>query len=144
MVQTGTVPSHVETPLKEDVFPSDPQEGCGLEKLCGYYAGDYGLKTPVVRFRKVYGPQGSRNGVREKAPAAICRHPTLWPDGGQIDVWSAGQQTGLFMYIDDRVKGISSIKRSGYVPPTNLGMDVLVTVDEPRIPRVSGSIRGTS
>jgi GDP-D-mannose 3', 5'-epimerase len=123
-------------PLREeDAFPAQPEEGYGLEKLyaeklCQYYSEDYGLPTRVVRFHNVYGPLGTYDGGREKAPAAMCRKIALAQDGGAIEVWGDGKQTRSFMYIDDCVEGIHRIMRSDYPAPLNLGTDELVSVDE--------------
>ncbi len=87
------------TPLREeDAHPYDPDEGYGweklfTEKLCQYYAVDHGLETRVARFHNVYGPLGTYDGGREKAPAAICRKVALTPDGGEIEIWGDGEQT---------------------------------------------------
>ncbi|SRR6266699_3031266 len=122
-------------PLKEeDAFPADPEEGYGLEKLfteklCQYVTEDYGMATRVVRFHNVYGPLGTYDGGREKAPAAICRKVTGCQPEDEIEVWGDGQQTRSFMYIDDCVEGIYRIMRSGYPLPLNLGTDELVTID---------------
>jgi nucleoside-diphosphate-sugar epimerase len=124
------------TPLKEsDAWPAEPEPGYGLEKLfmeelCRYYYQDFGFETRIVRFHNVYGPLGTFEGGREKAPAAICRKVALAPDGGEIEVWGDGKQTRSFMYIDDCVEGIYRIMRSDYHEPLNLGTDRLVTIDE--------------
>ena len=123
-------------PLKEEeAYPADPEEGYGweklyTEKLCEYYTHDYGLETRVARFHNVYGPLGTYDGGREKAPAAICRKLGLAQDGDEIEVWGDGQQTRSFMYIDDCVEGIYRITQSETPEPLNLGLDVMVTVDE--------------
>jgi len=124
------------TPLREeDAYPADPEEGYGweklfMEKLCQYYLEDYGLETRAVRFHNVYGPLGTYEGGKEKAPAAICRKVALAHDGGEIEVWGDGQQTRSFMYVDDCVEGIHRIMRSDYPHPLNLGTDEMVTVNE--------------
>ena len=124
------------TPLKEDdAYPAQPEEGYGWEKLftenlCRYYLQDYGMETRVARFHNVYGPLGTYEGGREKAPAAICRKVALAQDGGQIEIWGDGLQTRSFMYVDDCVEGIHRIMRSDVSDPLNLGTDVMVTVDE--------------
>jgi nucleoside-diphosphate-sugar epimerase len=134
-------PQHLQkspdvVPLREeDAFPADPEEGYGLEKLfmeklCQYFAEDYGLETRVVRFHNVYGPLGTYDGGREKAPAAISRKVAAAPQGSHIDIWGDGQQTRSFMYIDDCVEGIFRIMQSDYRAPLNLGTDELVSVDE--------------
>jgi len=123
-------------PLSEDdAWPADPEEGYGLEKLfmekmCQYYAEDYGLETRVVRFHNVYGPLGTYDGGKEKAPAAISRKVASLPNGGTIDVWGDGEQTRSFMYVGDCVEGIYRLMRSDYGHPLNLGSDELVTVNE--------------
>lgn len=124
------------TPLKEeDAFPAQPEEGYGLEKLyteklCQYFTEDYGMETRVVRFHNVYGPLGTYDGGREKAPAAIARKVALAPDGGEIEIWGDGKQTRSFMYIDDCVEGLLRLMASKHREPLNLGTDELVTIDE--------------
>ena len=124
------------TPLREDdAFPADPEEGYGLEKLymekmCQYFSEDWGFATRTVRFHNVYGPLGTYDGGREKAPAAICRKVALAADGSSIEIWGDGQQTRSFMHVDDCVEGIFRIMRSDYDRPLNLGTDELVSVDQ--------------
>ena len=124
------------TPLKEsDAYPADPEEGYGweklyMEKMCQYYTEDYGIKTRVARFHNVYGPLGTYDGGKEKAPAAICRKVALANDGDEIEIWGDGQQTRSFMYIDDCLQGIYEITNSNESKPLNLGMDQMITVDE--------------
>jgi GDP-D-mannose 3',5'-epimerase len=124
------------TPLKEeDAFPADPEEGYGweklyVEKLCHYYSEDKGLRTRIARFHNVYGPLGTYQGGREKAPAAICRKVALARSGDEIEIWGDGEQTRSFMYVDDCVEGIYRLTGSDYEGPVNLGTDVMVTVNE--------------
>lgn len=124
------------SPLKEeDAYPAEPEEGYGTEKLfmeslCQYYLEDYGFETRVVRFHNVYGPLGTYDGGKEKAPAAICRKVALAADEDEIEVWGDGEQTRSFMYIDDCVEGIYRIMRSDYPHPLNLGTDELVTINQ--------------
>jgi GDP-D-mannose 3', 5'-epimerase len=124
------------SPLKEeDAYPAEPEEGYGWEKLyseklCQYYAEEGKLQTRVARFHNVYGPVGTFEGGREKAPAAICRKVALADDGGEIEVWGDGQQTRSFMYVDDCVEGIYRIAQSDHSHPLNLGTDRLVSIDE--------------
>ena len=119
---------------EEDAWPAAPEEGYGLEKLymekiCQYIREDHGFATRVVRFHNVYGPLGTYDGGREKAPAAICRKLARAADGDAIDVWGDGQQTRSFMHVDDCVEGIFRIMRSDHSEPLNLGTDEMVTVD---------------
>jgi GDP-D-mannose 3', 5'-epimerase len=123
-------------PLREeDAFPAEPEEGYGLEKLymeklCQYFTEDWSFATRVVRFHNVYGPLGTYDGGREKAPAAICRKIAALSSGGELEIWGDGKQTRSFMYIDDCVEGIYRIMRSDYSGPLNLGTDELVNIDE--------------
>ena len=120
---------------EEDAYPADPEEGYGTEKLfmeslCQYYHEDYGFATRVVRFHNVYGPLGTYEGGKEKAPAAICRKVALAADGEEIEVWGDGKQTRSFMHVGDCVEGIYRIMRSDYPRPLNLGTDELVSVNQ--------------
>jgi len=123
-------------PLREeDAWPAEPEEGYGLEKLymeklCQYYREELGLETRVARFHNVYGPLGTYDGGREKAPAAICRKVALAQDGGEVEIWGDGEQTRSFMYIDDCVEGIYRIMHSDYPHPLNLGSEELVTINQ--------------
>src|ERR1700680_4273388 len=123
-------------PLKEeDAFPAEPEPGYGWEKLyaeelCRYYWQDYKFETRIVRFHNVYGPLGTYDGGKEKAPAAISRKVALAPNGSEIEVWGDGQQTRSFMYVDDCVEGLIRIMASDYRNALNLGTDELVTIDQ--------------
>jgi GDP-D-mannose 3', 5'-epimerase len=119
---------------EEDAHPADPEPGYGWEKLfsekmCGYYWKDYKFETRIVRFHNVYGPLGTYEGGKEKAPAAISRKVALAHDGGEIEVWGDGQQTRSFMYVDDCVEGLRRLMASDHREPLNLGTDELITVD---------------
>lgn len=124
------------TPLREeDAFPAEPEPGYGWEKLyaeelCRYYWHDFKFETRIVRFHNVYGPLGTYDGGKEKAPAAISRKVSLAEDGGEIEVWGDGEQTRSFMYIDDCVEGLVRIMASDYRDALNLGTDELVTINE--------------
>ncbi len=123
------------TPLREeDAFPADPEPGYGWEKLytemlCRYFREDYGLDTRIVRFHNVYGPLGTYEGGREKAPAAVCRKVALAEDRGVIEVWGDGEQTRSFMYVDDCVEGLLRLMASNFHEPLNLGTDRLITIN---------------
>ncbi len=124
------------TPLREeDAFPADPEPGYGWEKLyaeqlCRYYRNDHGLETRIVRFHNVYGPLGTYDGGKEKAPAAICRKVALANDPGEIEIWGDGDQTRSFMYVDDCVEGLVRLMACDYRDPLNLGTDELVTINQ--------------
>jgi nucleoside-diphosphate-sugar epimerase len=125
-------------PLKEDdAYPAMPEDGYGWEKLfsermCRHFREDYGLKTRVARYHNVYGPHGTYEGGREKAPAAICRKIIEAELGGasEIEVWGDGEQTRSFMYIDDCVYGTRQLLASDVLDPINIGSDELVTINQ--------------
>ncbi len=124
----------VEPLREEDAYPAEPEEGYGWEKLfsekmCQYFAEEGKLETRIARFHNVYGPLGTFEGGREKAPAAICRKVALAEDGDEIEVWGDGRQTRSFLYIDDCVDGIYRLTQSSYREPLNLGSDELISVD---------------
>ena len=129
--------SEAGIPLKEeDAYPAMPEDGYGWEKLfsermCRHFSEDFGLVTRVARFHNVYGPYGTWDGGREKAPAAICRkiiHAKATRDH-EIVVWGDGKQTRSFMYIDDCLEGIDKIMQSNIDEPINLGSDELTTIN---------------
>ncbi len=126
------------TPLKEsDVYPAQPQDAYGWEKLiterlCMHYREDYGIETRVVRFHNIFGPLGSWDGGREKAPAAMCRKVAVAKLTGNpvIEIWGDGEQTRSFCYIDDCLNGIDRLMRSDFHDPLNLGQDRMVTINQ--------------
>jgi nucleoside-diphosphate-sugar epimerase len=125
------------TALKEsDAYPAMAEDGYGWEKLftermCRHFTEDYGMETRVARFHNVYGPYGTWDGGREKAPAAICRKVIAAKDAGtsEIEIWGDGEQTRSFMYIDDCVKGIDMLTHSDVCEPINLGSSELVSIN---------------
>jgi GDP-D-mannose 3', 5'-epimerase len=126
------------TALKEeDAYPAMPEDGYGWEKLfserlCRHFREDFGLTTRVARYHNVYGPHGTYDGGREKAPAAICRKVIEAQLSGrhEIEIWGDGSQTRSFMYIDDCLAGTQAIMRSGIEEPINLGSSQLVTINQ--------------
>jgi nucleoside-diphosphate-sugar epimerase len=124
------------TPLREeDAYPAQPQDAYGweklvTEKLCEYYAHDYGMETRIVRFHNIYGPNGTYDGGREKAPAALSRKVALVDDGGEIEIWGDGEQTRSFCHVDDCVEGIYRLMHSDHREPLNLGTDRMVTINQ--------------
>src|SRR5690348_13367312 len=126
------------TPLREeDAYPAMPEDGYGWEKLfsermCRHFTEDFGLVTRVARYHNVYGPHGTYDGGREKAPAALCRKAIEAKLSGrhEIEIWGDGQQTRSFMYIDDCLKGTSMIMESDIAEPINLGSSELVTINQ--------------
>ena len=125
-------------PLKEeDAYPALPEDGYGWEKLfsermCRHFEEDFGLQCRVARFHNVYGPHGTWDGGREKAPAAICRKVLEAKISGnhEIEIWGDGHQTRSFMYIDDCVRGVKAIFESDIHEPINLGSNELVTINQ--------------
>jgi GDP-D-mannose 3', 5'-epimerase len=125
-------------PLKEeDAYPALPEDGYGWEKLfsermCRHFEEDFGLQCRVARFHNVYGPLGTWDGGREKAPAAICRKVLEAKMSGshEIEIWGDGHQTRSFMYIDDCVQGVKAIFESDIHEPINLGSSELVTINQ--------------
>jgi len=130
--------SPLVTALKEeDAYPAMPEDGYGWEKLfsermCRHFREDFGLTTRVARYHNVYGPFGTYEGGREKAPAAICRKVIEAGLSGrhEIDIWGDGNQTRSFMYIDDCLAGTQAIMDSEVTEPINLGSSRLVTINE--------------
>jgi GDP-D-mannose 3',5'-epimerase len=126
------------TALKEsDAYPAMPEDGYGWEKLfsermCRHFREDYFIPTRVARFHNVYGPWGTYEGGREKAPAAICRKVIQAKLSGkhEIEIWGDGEQTRSFMYIDDCLHGIQLITNSDNVEPVNLGSSELVSINQ--------------
>jgi GDP-D-mannose 3', 5'-epimerase len=122
---------------EEDAYPAMPEDGYGWEKLfsermCRHFREDYGLHTRVARYHNVYGPNGTWDGGREKAPAAICRKVihAIATGRHEIEIWGDGMQTRSFQYIDDCVKGTRAILDSDILDPINLGSSELVTINE--------------
>jgi GDP-D-mannose 3',5'-epimerase len=123
--------------VEADAYPAMPEDGYGWEKLfsermCRHFREDYGMFTRVARFHNVYGPHGTWDGGREKAPAAICRKVIQAKLSGkhEIEIWGSGNQTRSFMYIDDCVKGVRSIMDSQILEPINLGSAEMVSVNQ--------------
>ena len=126
------------TPLREeDAYPAQPQDAYGWEKLiterlCMHYREDYGLETRIVRFHNIFGPLGTWNGDREKAPAAFCRQVAMAKLMGnpEIEIWGDGEQTRSFCYIEDCVVGLLKLMRSDYSAPLNFSQDRMVTINQ--------------
>jgi GDP-D-mannose 3',5'-epimerase len=122
---------------EEDAYPALPEDGYGWEKLfsermCRHFEEDYGLVSRVARYHNVYGPLGTYDGGREKAPAAMCRKVIEAKLSGrhEIEIWGTGHQTRSFMYIDDCTKGSLAILESDILEPINLGSSELVTINQ--------------
>lgn len=138
-VYAGYKQKETENPgLKEaDAYPADPEDGYGWEKLfsermCRHFREDFGLQTRFARYHNVYGPFGTFDGGREKAPAAICRKVIAAKLSGdkEIEIWGDGHQTRSFMYIDDCVQGTQAIMKSDIIEPLNLGSSEMVSINQ--------------
>ena len=124
--------------LKEtDAYPADPEDGYGWEKLfsermCRHFTEDFGIQTHVARYHNVYGPMGTYDGGREKAPAALCRKiiEAKINKKKSINIWGDGNQTRSFMYIDDCIEGTQKIVNSSIVDPINLGSEEQVSINQ--------------
>jgi len=129
----------VESPgLKEsDAYPADPEDGYGWEKLfsermCRHFGEDFGLRVRIARFHNVYGPLGTFEGGREKAPAAICRKvaEAVIRGSDEIQIWGDGEQTRSFTYINDTILGVQKLMDSSYSSPINLGSSQMVSINQ--------------
>jgi GDP-D-mannose 3',5'-epimerase len=126
------------TALKEeDAYPALPEDGYGWEKLfsermCRHFREDFGITTRVARYHNVYGPHGTYEGGREKAPAAVCRKVISAKLSGkhEIEIWGDGKQTRSFMYIDDCLKGTQMLTASDVIEPLNIGSSELVSINQ--------------
>lgn len=124
--------------LKEaDAYPAMPEDGYGWEKLfsermCRHFREDFGLQTRVARYHNVYGPHGTWDGGREKAPAAVCRKVAQAKLSGrhEIDIWGTGEQTRSFMYITDCVYGTQLFTNGDCLEPLNLGSAEMVSINQ--------------
>ena len=124
--------------LKEDdAYPADPEDGYGWEKLfsermCRHFMEDYGIQVRIARYHNIYGPYGTFDGGREKAPAALCRKIINAKKNNQnkIEVWGDGKQTRSFLYIDDCLDGTLRLFESDYSEPLNIGSDEQVSINQ--------------
>ena len=120
-----------------DAYPALPEDGYGWEKLfsermCRHFREDFGIQTRAARYHNVYGPNGTYDGGREKAPAAVCRKIIAAKLSGkhQIEIWGEGNQTRSFMYIDDCLKGTQMLLKSDFVEPINIGSSEMVSINQ--------------
>ena len=119
---------------EESAYPAAPDSEYGWEKLfseriyLAYYRNN-GLKVRIARFHNIFGPEGSWNNGREKAPAAICRKVAESPDNGQIEIWGDGEQTRSFLYIDECLDGMRKLMDSDFIGPVNIGSEEIITIN---------------
>jgi nucleoside-diphosphate-sugar epimerase len=119
---------------EDSVYPADPDSDYGWEKLFSerlYLAfhRNFGMEVRIARYHNIFGPEGSWNDGREKAPAAMCRKVAMAEDGGEIEIWGDGKQTRSFLYIDECLEGTIRLTRSDWTGPVNIGSDEMVTID---------------
>ncbi len=127
----------IEALKESDAYPAMAEDGYGWEKLfsermCRHFREDFGLTTRIARYHNVYGPYGTWDGGREKAPSAISRKVAMAVISGlrQIEIWGDGKQTRSFMYIDDCLQGTQRLMHSDYVEPLNIGSDEMVSINQ--------------
>jgi len=122
---------------EDTAYPAAPDSEYGWEKLFSErvflaYARNYGLDVRIARFHNIFGPEGTWNGGREKAPAALCRKVASCPDGGEIEIWGAGTQTRSFLHVHECVEGVLRLMRheSGWQGPVNIGSDEMININD--------------
>ena len=127
----------VESLKETDAYPADPEDGYGWEKLfsermCRHFMEDFGIQVRVARYHNIYGPYGTYDGGREKAPAALCRKiiQSQINKESKIEVWGDGKQTRTFLYIDDCIEGTLRLFESEYSNPINIGSDEQVSINQ--------------
>ena len=123
----------VEDCKEEKAYPANPDSEYGWEKLFSErlymtFNRNYGLEVRIARLHNIFGPEGSWNDGKEKAPAAMCRK--VADSNGPVEVWGDGKQTRSFLYIDECIKGISKLMDSNFIGPVNIGSDEMVTINE--------------
>lgn len=121
--------------VEDSAYPANPDSDYGWEKLFSehlYFAynRNHGMQCRVARYHNIFGPEGSWNDGREKAPAAMCRKIAMAPDGGEIEIWGDGNQTRSFLYVDECLEGTCRLTRSDWEGPVNIGSDEMVTINE--------------
>jgi nucleoside-diphosphate-sugar epimerase len=127
-------PSNPEC-AEDSAYPADPDSEYGWEKLFSErlylaFARNKGMETRIARYHNIFGPEGSWNDGREKAPAALCRKVAMAADGGEIEIWGDGKQTRSFLHVDECVEGTLRLMRSDFREPVNVGSDERVSIDE--------------
>ena len=120
---------------EDSAYPADPDSEYGWEKLFSErlylsYGRNYGMQCRVARYHNIFGPEGTWNGGREKAPAAICRKVAQGSDGDSIDIWGDGKQTRSFLYVDECIEGTLRLMRSDFLGPVNIGSEEMVSINE--------------
>lgn len=120
---------------EDSAYPANPDSEYGWEKLFSErlylaYNRNYGMQNRVARFHNIFGPEGTWDGGKEKAPAALCRKVARCPDGADIEVWGDGKQTRSFLYIDECIEGVLRLTRSDFEGPVNIGSDEMISIND--------------
>jgi nucleoside-diphosphate-sugar epimerase len=120
---------------EDSVYPANPDSDYGWEKLFSErlylaYHRNHGMDVRIARYHNIFGPEGTWQGGREKAPAAICRKVAEAEDGGKIEIWGDGEQTRSFLYVDECLEGTTRLLRSDFTGPVNIGSEEMVTINQ--------------
>ncbi len=120
---------------EDSAYPAAPDSEYGWEKLFSErlysaFSRNYGLDVRVARFHNIFGPEGTWDGGREKAPAALCRKIANAPEGGSVEIWGDGEQIRSFLYIDECVEAVRRLMRSEFQGPVNIGSEEMITINE--------------
>jgi GDP-D-mannose 3',5'-epimerase len=120
---------------EDSAYPAFPDSDYGWEKLFSErlylaFQKNHGMEVRIARYHNIFGPLGTWQGGREKAPAAICRKVAMAPDGGEIEIWGDGKQTRSFLYIDECLAGTITLMRSNFSGPVNIGSEEMVTINQ--------------
>jgi GDP-D-mannose 3', 5'-epimerase len=120
---------------EDSAYPAAPDSEYGWEKLFSErlylaYNRNYGMRNRVARYHNIFGPEGTWQGGKEKAPAAVCRKIALAAEGGEIEIWGDGKQTRSFLYIDECLEGTTRLLRSDFEGPVNIGSNEMVTINQ--------------
>jgi nucleoside-diphosphate-sugar epimerase len=119
---------------EDSAYPANPDSEYGWEKLFSErlflaYNRNYGMEARVARYHNIFGPEGSWNDGKEKAPAAVCRKVAIAPNESAVEIWGDGEQTRSFLYIDECIEGTLKLMRSNFTGPVNIGSDEMVTIN---------------
>ncbi len=120
---------------ESSAYPAAPDSEYGWEKLFSErlylsYMRNYGITVRIARFHNIFGPDGTWDGGKEKAPAALCRKVAQAPEGGEIEIWGDGMQTRSFLYVDECVEGVRRLMESDFIGPVNIGSEEMVTINQ--------------
>ena len=121
--------------VEDSAYPAEPDSDYGFEKLFSErlylaYGRNKGMQVRIARYHNIFGPLGSWNDGREKAPAAMCRKVAMTADGGEMEIWGDGEQTRSFLYIDECLAGTTRLMRSDWTGPVNIGSDEMISIND--------------